>query len=164
MPEIQRNSWLFASLLWGFSTHFVTPQKGNQKKGFLSIPPKLGLKVDGKYSKSEFAGNANPNIDNAEYDLEKETGVLTVDNGATTTLSNTLFNMSNVQQYSVKISLAGREMSIKATHGGYKSSSIKDITGTIPPQMHNQSMLCTGTPKTFISWKGTFKCGLLSNS
>ena len=26
---------------------------------------------EGKYSKSEFAGMANPNFDNGEYDLEK---------------------------------------------------------------------------------------------
>ena len=57
--------------------------------------------------------------------------VLIVDNGATTTLSNSLFDMSNVQQCSVKISLAGpiiaanagKEMSFKATHSGYKSYS-----------------------------------------
>ena len=63
---------------------------------------------EGKYSELEFAGMANPIIDNAEYDLEKETGVLTLDTGATTTLSNTLFN-SHVQQCSVKISLAAEE-------------------------------------------------------
>ena len=64
----------------------------------------------GKYSELEFAGMANPIIDNAEYDLEKATGVLTLDTGATTTLSNTLFN-SHVQQCSVKISLAAEECS-----------------------------------------------------
>ena len=70
---------------------------------------------EGKYSELEFAGMANPNIGNAQYDLEKEKGILTVDNGATTTLSNTLFNMSEVQPCPVKISLACRGMSIKAT-------------------------------------------------
>ena len=57
--------------------------------------------------------------------------VLIVDNGETTTLSNSLFNMSNVQQCSVKISLAGKEMSIKATHSGIKSYLIKDVTRAI---------------------------------
>ena len=54
---------------------------------------------------------------------------MTVHNGATTTLSNTLFNMTHVQQCSVKISLACRGMLIKATHGEYKSYYIKDVTG-----------------------------------
>ena len=39
--------------------------------------------------------------------------------------------MSNVQQCSVKISLAGKEMSIKATHSGYKSYFIKYVTRAI---------------------------------
>ena len=68
---------------------------------------------------------ANPNNGNAQYDLEKETGVLIVDNCARTTLLNTLFNMSEVQRYSVKISLTGIGMSIKAT-SGYKTYYIKD--------------------------------------
>ena len=62
-----------------------------------------------KYSESELAGMANPNIDNVECEFEKETGVLTVDNRATTTLSNTLSNMSHAQQCSVKISLVAEE-------------------------------------------------------
>ena len=74
---------------------------------------------------------ANPNIDSVEYHLEKETGVLTVDNGATTTLSNTLFNMNHAQQCSVKNMLAVREILIKVTHDGYKSYYIKDVTGAI---------------------------------
>ena len=59
------------------------------------------------------------------------TMVLIVDNGATTTLYNCLFNMSKVQQSAVKISLAGKEMSIKATHSGNKSYFIKDVAGAI---------------------------------
>ena len=58
----------------------------------------------------EFAGMAKPNIASANYDLDKGSKTLMVDNGATTTLSNSLINMSNVQQCSVKISLAGKEM------------------------------------------------------
>ena len=39
--QTQGNLWLFASFLWGISTHFVIPWKGNQKEGFLSIPSKV---------------------------------------------------------------------------------------------------------------------------
>ena len=49
---------------------FISPQEGKYK-----------------YPESEFAGIAHPNMDNAEYDLEKETGVLTVDNGAADTIT-----------------------------------------------------------------------------
>ena len=104
---------------------------------------------------------------NAEYDLDKEMGVLTVDNGATTTLSNALFNMSDVQQCSVKISLASRGLSIKAIHREYKSFYIKDITAATHHLNHKctaKALLCTGPPTRFISRKGSFKCSLSSNS
>ena len=52
----------------------------------------------------EFAGMAKPNIANANYDFDKESEVLFVDNGATTTVSNTLFNISNVVE-TVQLSL-----------------------------------------------------------
>ena len=39
------------------------------------------------------------------YDLDKESGVLTVDNGATTTLTQSLFNVSNAERLVVKIHL-----------------------------------------------------------
>jgi len=44
----------------------------------------------------EFAGMANPT--DRHYDLEREAGLLTVDNGATTTLSRTLFNMKRMSR------------------------------------------------------------------
>ena len=74
---------------------------------------------------------AKPNIANANYDFDKESEVLIDDNGATRPLSNSLFNMSNVQKCSVKISLADREMSIKATQSGFKSYFIKDVNSAI---------------------------------
>ena len=89
------------------------------------------LKEDGKYSEMEFAGMAKPNNRNADYDLDKESVALIVDNSATTTLSNSLFNMSHVQQCLVKINLAGKAMTIKATHSGYKSYYIKDVTRAV---------------------------------
>ena len=56
-----------------------------------------------------------------------------IDYGATTTLSNTLFNMIKAQQCSVKISLACRGLSIKATHRGYKTYyiTVTDVTGVV---------------------------------
>ena len=90
----------------------------------IEVPKRFSFifpKEDGKYSEMEFAGMAKPNIANANYDFDQESEVLIDDNGATRPLSNSLFNMSNVQKCSVKISLADREMSIKATQSGYKS-------------------------------------------
>ena len=77
----------------------------------------------------EFAGMAFPT--DRHYDLDKEAGLLTVDNGATTTLSCTLFNMNDVEKCSTKISLAGKGMSIQATHSGRKTYYIRDATGSI---------------------------------
>ena len=100
---------------------------------------------------------ANPNNGNAQYDLEKETGVLIVDNCARTTLLNTLFNMSEVQRYSVKISLAVDK----------GNTWIQDLfhqrrNGAI--QKYNNIFLCTGPAARFITLKGAFKCALSSNS
>ena len=39
--------------------------------------------------------------------------------------------MNHVQQCSVKLNLAGKAMSNKATYSGYKSYYIKDVTGAI---------------------------------
>ena len=55
----------------------VSEQDGEERvvpEKFSFIFPK-----EGKYPESEFAEMANPNFGNVEYDLEKETGVLTVD-------------------------------------------------------------------------------------
>ena len=56
------------------------------RKKFSFIFPKEGW----KYSQMESAGMAKPNIATANYDFDKETEVLIVDNGATTTLSISL--------------------------------------------------------------------------
>ena len=48
-----------------------------------------------------------------------------------------LFNMSHVQQCSVKINLAGKAMTIKATHSGYKSYYIK---AELSEQKHNAEL------------------------
>ena len=87
-------------------------------------------KKEGKSGK-EFAGVALP-IDK-NYDLSKEKGLLTVDNGATTTLTRSLHNMTDVKQKVITIQLAGEGMSMKATHTGSKTYYAVDSTGTIRP-------------------------------
>lgn len=67
------------------------------------------------------------------YDLAKERGLLTVDNGATSTLTRSLFNMSDVTPRITKIHLAGQGMTISSTHAGYKTYYVEDATGTIRP-------------------------------
>ena len=67
------------------------------------------------------------------YDLSKEKGLLTVDNGATTTLTRSLHNMTDVKQKVITIQLAGEGMSMKATHTGHKTYYAVDATGTIRP-------------------------------
>ena len=70
---------------------------------------------------------------NKVYDLAKERGLLTVDNGATSTLTRSLFNMSDVSPRITNIQLAGQGMSITSTHVGYKTYYVEDATGTIRP-------------------------------
>ena len=70
---------------------------------------------------------------NKNYDLSRERGLLIVDNGATRTLTRSLFNMSNVRKEIVKIQLAGDKMFIKSTHSGRKTHYALDATGTIRP-------------------------------
>ena len=67
------------------------------------------------------------------YDLSRERGLLIVDNGATRTLTKSLFNMTNVRKEIVPIQCAGDGMSIKATHSGHKTYYGLDATGAIRP-------------------------------
>jgi len=82
-------------------------------------------------SSNHFAGMALPT--NRSYDLSKENGLLTVDNGATMTLTRSLSNMRNVKQEIQKIQLAGEGMSIRSTHSGEKTYYALDAMGTIRP-------------------------------
>ena len=112
-----------------------------QDDGEIVVPEKFSFifPKEGKYSELEFAGIAKPNIDNAEYDLEKETGL---HHGSSDSWqwSNCNIIEHSIQYEScwtmlVKISLACRSMLIKATHSGYKSYYIKvrskDVTGVM---------------------------------
>ena len=105
---------------------------------------------------------ANPNIDNAEYYLEKETGVLTVDNGATTTLSNTLFHLMFIKNQ-LCLQTAGQRYVDKGDKW-WLQVILHQGRHWGDPQVHNQRILCSWAPIRFISWKGTFKCRLSSNS
>ena len=81
----------------------------------------------------EFAGMAKPLETGKVYDLARENGLLTVDSGATSTLTRSLFNMTEVTPKVIKIHLAGEGMAIKSTHVGYKTYYVADVTGTIRP-------------------------------
>ena len=82
----------------------------------------------------EFAGVAAVELPtNKNYDLSKEKGLLTVDNGSTATLTKSLFNMTDVKQKVIDVQLAGEGMSIKASHVGRKTYYAVDVTGSIRP-------------------------------
>ncbi len=56
------------------------------------------------------------------YDPSKEKGLITVDSGATSTLTRSLFNMTEVTPKVIKIHLAGEGMATKSTCFGYKTN------------------------------------------
>ena len=76
----------------------------------------------------EFAGMAPPA--NRHDDMS---GLLTVDCGATTTITKELLNMSNVKPKVVTIQLAMAGATMKSTHVGIKTYYVYDRTGTLRP-------------------------------
>ena len=78
---------------------------------------------------SEFAGMANP----TDEDSEEESGLLTTDCGATTTITNSFVNMTNVVQKVVTIQTAMAGLTMKSSHVGNKTYYVIDRTGSIRP-------------------------------
>ena len=74
-----------------------------------------------------FVGMANPNEDPDEEDL------LTFDCGATTTVTESLYNMTDVVPKVVTIQLAMDGMTMKSSHIGIKTYYVYDRTGSIRP-------------------------------
>ena len=70
---------------------------------------------------------ANPSKD------PEELGLLTVDCGASTTISKSLFNMTDIEPKVVTIQLAMDGMTMQSTHVGNKTYYAYDRTGTIRP-------------------------------
>ena len=75
----------------------------------------------------EFAGMANPNHESDDED------VLTFDCGSSSTLTEDLINMTDIEPKVVTIQLAMDGMTMKSTHVGIKTYYIYDRTGTIRP-------------------------------
>jgi hypothetical protein len=80
------------------------------------------------YEESEFAGMANPSNKHDE-----ESGLLTVDCGASTTISESLTNMTEVVPKVVTIQLAMDGMTMQSTYIGFKTYYVYDRTGSIRP-------------------------------
>jgi hypothetical protein len=78
-------------------------------------------------SEMEFAGMANSS------NTSEELGMLAVDCGASTTITKSLFNMTDVKPKVVIINLAMDGLTMKSTHVGIKTYYIYDRTGTIRP-------------------------------
>jgi hypothetical protein len=75
---------------------------------------------------TEFAGMA-------ANDPVSTEGLLTTDCGATSTLTDSLFNMTNVEQKLITIQLAMDGATMQATHVGTKTYYVYDRTGTLRP-------------------------------
>ena len=63
----------------------------------------------------------------------EELGLLTIDCGASTTISKSLFNMTDIEPKVVTIQLAMDGMTMQSTHVGNKTYYAYDRTGTIRP-------------------------------
>jgi hypothetical protein len=93
----------------------------------------------------EFAGMAKPLETGKVYDLSRENGLLTVDSGATSTLTRSLFNMTEVTPKVIKIHLAGE--------GSRPTSDTRGITLQMLPERFVQSRQ---RQYTFLSLNKTF--------
>ena len=78
-------------------------------------------------SELAFAGMANPS------NTPEELGMLAVDCGATTTITKSLNNMTEVKPQVVTIQLAMDGLTMKSSHVGIKTYYAYDRTGTIRP-------------------------------
>ncbi len=58
---------------------------------------------------------------------------MTVDSGATSTSSPSLFDMTEVTPEGIKIHLAGQGMAIKWTQAAYKTHHVAHVAGTLRP-------------------------------
>jgi hypothetical protein len=116
-------------------TRMKQKQYQNMKNTLLWSPKNPGMfsqkNSENKQGRSQ--GMAKPLETGKVYDLSRENGLLTVDGGATSTLTRSLLNMTKVTPKVIKIHLAGEGMAIKSTHVGYKKHYIADVSGTIRP-------------------------------
>ena len=64
-------------------------------------------------------------------DLDQDVQPLIMDCGATSTLTASLFNMTDIREKEVIIQLAGRSSTLKASHVGNKTYHVLDVTGTV---------------------------------
>ena len=105
---------------------------GNTQKIFKRVL--LMLCRGSAYADNKFAGMAKsrPNI---IIDPDQLSGLLEVDYGATTTLTDWLFNMTEVQPKSLTIQLVGEGATIQSQNIGKKTYYIPDVTGTVRPEI-----------------------------
>ncbi len=92
------------------------------------MAPEKFSNIDYGYDGTEFARMALPA--NSPVDLS---GLLTVDCGATTTLTVSLNNITDVRPKIVTIQLAMAGVTMKSTHVGTKTYYVYDRTGTFRP-------------------------------
>jgi hypothetical protein len=75
---------------------------------------------------TEFAGMANP-----EKRPDGASGMLMVDCGASTTITESLFNMTSVEPRVIMMSLAMSGATMKSAHVGMKTYYVYDRAGTL---------------------------------
>ena len=111
-----------------YSTPYPQMQNNAPDEDEVIVVPEKFRHIFFGYDDHQFAGMALPA--NRPDDLS---GLLTVDCGATTTLTVSLNNMANVQPKVVTIQLAMAGATMRSSHVGTKTYYAYDRTGTLRP-------------------------------
>jgi hypothetical protein len=93
----------------------------------------LGLIAPGRFRHVFYDTDVTELAGMAANDPVSTEGLLTTDFGATSTLTDSLFNMTNVEQKLITIQLAMEGAIMQATHVGTKTYYVYDRTGTLRP-------------------------------
>lgn len=107
-----------------------------------------------KFPKMEFAGMANENSDDIANDNGSE--LLILDCGATSTLTNSMFNMTDLEERYVTIELASDSATLQASHYGTKTYYAYDSTGTVRP-IRTKAYYVKGLRKDLLGGKALIK-------
>ena len=117
----------------------LAPEADNIETTIVHVPEKF---IEYILNEGSALDNSNSEIESAliadtdselynSLDLDQESQPLIVDCGATTTLTSTLFNMSNVKEKVIDIQMAGKGSVLYSSHSGDKTYHVLDVTGFV---------------------------------
>ncbi len=106
------------------------------------------------FPRMEFAGMANENSDDIAKSNEPEMPIL--DCGATSTLINWMFIMTDLEERNVTIQLASGNATLQASHYGTKTYYAHDLTGTAWP-IRTKAYYVKGFRKDLLGGKALIK-------